>query len=189
MSDWGRYYAATGKEPRETLLDAVARFDEPGMAVDLGCGTGRDTAELLRRGWHVHAIDGEAQAIDLVRERVGEHPWLELQVATFEHARWRECDLVNASWALPFCTPSVFAGVWKRIERSLRGGGRFCGQLFGDRDGWAPDEGITFLRREEAEALFEGFDLERFEEVEEDSQTALGEPKHWHVFHVVARKL
>jgi len=24
--------------------------------------------------------------------------------------------------------------------------------------------------------------------VEEDSQTAVGDPKHWHVFHAIARK-
>jgi hypothetical protein len=29
---------------------------------------------------------------------------------------------------------------------------------------------------------------ERLEEIEEDGQTALGAPKRWHLFHVVARK-
>ena len=29
----------------------LERFAAPGLAVDLGAGTGRDTAELLRRGW------------------------------------------------------------------------------------------------------------------------------------------
>ncbi|MEC4815643.1 MAG: methyltransferase domain-containing protein [Scytonema sp. PMC 1069.18] len=41
----------------ETSL-APSRF-----AVDLGCGDGRDTVELLRQGWRVLAIDGEAEAI------------------------------------------------------------------------------------------------------------------------------
>jgi len=31
--------------------------------------------------------------------------------------------------------------------------------------------------------------LERFDEIEENRKTALGEPKHRHVFHIVARKL
>jgi hypothetical protein len=47
---------------------------------------------------------------------------------------------------------------------------------------------LTFHTRTEAEALFNGFELERFDEVEEDGQTALGEAKHWHLFHVVARR-
>ena len=53
MKDWTRYYDAAGDDPRHTMLDALVRFDEPGFAVDLGCGTGRDTFELLRRGWRV----------------------------------------------------------------------------------------------------------------------------------------
>jgi trans-aconitate methyltransferase len=39
------------------------------FAVDLGCGAGRDTAELLRRGWRVLAIDAEAEAIRRLLER------------------------------------------------------------------------------------------------------------------------
>src|SRR6266480_3626651 len=61
---WTRYYDAAGEQPRETLLFALDRFDaEAGaevgglFAVDLGCGTGRDSIELLRRGWRVLAID------------------------------------------------------------------------------------------------------------------------------------
>jgi tellurite methyltransferase len=47
---------------------------------------------------------------------------------------------------------------------------------------------MSFQTREEAEELLRGFDVERFTEVEEDGQTALGEAKHWHLFHVVARR-
>jgi tellurite methyltransferase len=169
-------------------VQAADAFAAPGFAVDLGCGTGRDTLELLRRGWSVLAIDGEQQAIDAVRERAGDDAPLGTLVARYEDARWPVCDFVNASWALPFCAPASFPEVWERVASSLRSGGRFAGQLFGDRDGWAPADDITFLPRARAEALFVVFDLERFDEIEEDSQTALGEPKHWHVFHVVARK-
>lgn len=188
MKDWGRFYAAVGDDPRETLLEAADGFVTPGLAVDLGCGNGRDTAELLRRGWRVIAIDGQAKAIELLRERAGDHPQLETQVATYAEATWPTVDLVNASWSLPFCPPEHFDDVWERVVSSLNAGGRFCGQLFGDRDGWSPAREMTFLPRERVEELFTAFELQRFDEVEEDSRTATGEPKHWHVFHVVARK-
>ena len=188
MSRWARYYAATGGEPRETLLEALALLDEPGVAVDLGCGTGRDTFELLRRGWRVFAVDAEEEAIQRVREHAAANERLTTEVARFEDAMLPPCDLVNASWSLPFCAPDTFAHVWERIVAALSSGGRFSGQLFGDRDGWAPAEDITFLTRDDAEQLFAPFELERFDEVEEDSQTAVGDPKHWHVFHAIARK-
>ena len=188
MRDWGRYYAAAGDEPRETLLQAADGFAAPGLAVDLGCGNGRDTVELLKRGWSVIAIDGQAQAIELLRSRTGDDPRLETQAAAYADATWPTVDLVNASWSLPFCPPALFASVWDRVVSSLREDGRFAGQLFGERDGWAPADDITFLPRERAEELLAPFALERFDEVEEDSQTATGKPKHWHVFHIVARK-
>jgi SAM-dependent methyltransferase len=192
--DWSRFYDATGDDPRETLLLALERFEAEGrnggFAVDLGCGTGRDTVELLRRGWRVLAIDGEAEGIARLLARHGlARDRLETRVARFEDASWPEADLVTSSFALPFCPPQHFGALWNRIVASLPSGGRFCGQLFGDRDGWAPDSEMTFQTRAEAEELLRPFGLERFDEVDEDAETAVGEPKHWHLFHVVARKI
>jgi trans-aconitate methyltransferase len=186
--EWTRYYDAAGVDARPTLMDAVGRFELPGFAVDLGCGTGRDTFELLRRGWRVLAIDAEAEAIERLRRSVPEHELLETDVARFDEARWPHADLVNSSFALPFCSPESFGDVWRRIVDSLPSGGRFSGQLFGERDEWVTQADMTFLTRAEAEALLHDFELERFDEHEEDGKTAVGEAKHWHLFHVVARK-
>ena len=196
---WTRYYDAAGEQPRETLLFALERFDagaganEGGLfAVDLGCGTGRDTVELLRRGWRVLAIDAEAEAIQRLLGRgdldSGGAARLATQVAGFENAGWPEADLINSSYALPFCPPNQFSAVWHRVVASLRAGGRLSGHLFGDRDGWATQPDMSFQTREDAEELLRGLEVEHFEEVEEDGETAVGDPKHWHLFQVVARK-
>ena len=187
-SGWGRYYAAAGEAPRDTLVAAADAFAEPGFAVDLGCGTGRDTLELLRRGWRVLAIDAEPEAIERLLARA-DSEMLETQVARFDEARWPEAELVNSSFALPFCPPDAFPAVWSRIVASLRPGGRFSGHLFGDRDEWAGETDMSFHSRAAAEALFDDFELERFDEVDEAGKTAVGEPKHWHLFHVVARRV
>ena len=170
------------------MLGALARFDAPGFGVDLGCGQGRDTLAMLRRGWRVLAIDAEEEAIARLRVRAGDEPRLETRVASFADAEWPEADLVNAGYALPFCPPEGFRALWQRVVASVRPGGRFSGQLFGDHDEWAADPELTFLTRAEALALLEPFELERFDEEDEDGKTALGDAKHWHVFHVVARR-
>jgi tellurite methyltransferase len=192
---WERYYAAAGDEPRPTLLDALARHQAegrpPGQAVDLGCGSGRDTAELLRRGWRVVAVDAEQAGIEALEARPeagAAAGRLTTVTATFADARWPEADLVNASFSLPFMPPPEFARVWARLVASLRPGGRFAGHLFGVRDEWAPAPDMTFFTREEAEALFDGFEFESFEEIDREGPGALVASKHWHGFFVVARR-
>ena len=188
---WSEFYeAVANRPPHETVVGALDRFaseGRTGFAVDLGCGDGRDTAELVRRGWRVLAIDAEAEAIERLRARGGLAD-VDTAVARFEEAEWPAADLVNAGFSLPFCRPEHFPDLWSRIVDSIRPSGRFSGQLFGDRDGWSREDDMTFVTRAEGEALFTGFELERFDEVEEDGQLVTGAPKHWHVFHVIARK-
>ena len=136
----GPLLRARGRRP---AADARSRRSSAsprrGFAVDLGAGTGRDTAELLRRGWSVIAIDREAEAIDRLHELVGAdgRRGSRRASARFEQAEWPTCDLVNASFSLPFCSPAEFAALWARIVDSIVPGGRFSGQLFGERDEWA----------------------------------------------------
>ncbi|HVM70104.1 MAG TPA: class I SAM-dependent methyltransferase [Gaiellaceae bacterium] len=186
-SRWTRYYDAAGEEPRPTLRRALALFAAPGVAVDLGCGTGRDTFPLLAAGWEVHAIDAEPAAIERLLAAAPANDRLHVRVARFEEAAWPRCDLVTSSFALPFCPPERFPALWRRIVASLRPGGRFAGQLFGERDEWAGD-GLTVQTRAELDRLLEPFAVEHLEELEEDGRTAVGDPKHWHLYHVVARK-
>ncbi|MBO6783583.1 MAG: class I SAM-dependent methyltransferase [Alphaproteobacteria bacterium] len=193
MTDWSAYYAKTGgRPPRATLLRALDAFDAEGrtgdrFAVDLGAGGGRDTVEMLRRGWRVLAIDASPDSADALRDLAVTGD-LEVLVARFEEADWPVCDLVNASFALPLCPPDSFPALWSRIVARLRPGGRFAGQFYGDRDSWSGRNGMTFVTRTEAGAMLSDLDVEFFDEEEDDSTTPRGEPKHWHVFHIVARK-
>ena len=190
---WSDYYERiAGRPPRPTLLAALEHFGahRTGDAVDLGCGDGRDTVELLRRGWRVLAIDAEPEALERLAARpdLPAGAQLETLCAHFEDATWPVTDLVNASFALPLCPPARFPAVWEKLVRLLRPGGRFSGQLFGPRDSWFDDPDITFHTRAEAERLLAGFAAELFNEEESDTVTPQGEAKHWHLFHIVARK-
>jgi hypothetical protein len=185
---WGRYLGRAGLDPRPTLVDAAARFASPGVAVDLAAGTGRDTLELLRRGWRVIAIDGESEATGRILELAGAAAGrLETKTERYEASSWPACDLLNASFALPFCPPREFPSVWRRIVDSIVPGGRFAGQFFGPRDEWART-GLLVHSRREVEHLLGPFEIEDLEEVEAEGPTTIGKTKHWHVFHVVARK-
>jgi len=197
VRDWDGYYrAVAGKPPRDTLLKALAAFEtgpavsRERLAIDVGCGSGRDTLELLRRGWRVLATDSTALAIDLLRAAApAEHQSrLETRIVPVEHMDLFGADLVNASYSLPFCDPGAFARVWERIVAGIAPGCRFAGQLFGDRDDWAALPDRSHQTRSQVEAMFSQFVLESFVEEEKHDGDALGNPKDWHVFHVVPRK-
>jgi SAM-dependent methyltransferase len=192
--DWVGYYDEQGdRAPRDLLVGVLDRFEREGVtgaAVDLGCGQGIETAAMLARGWTVTAIDAQEDGIRRLRERVPVESAGRLitRISLMEDAELPPSDLVHASYSLPFCRPDAFPALWGRVRDALRPGGRFAGELFGDRDTWASTEDdMTFFGIDAARALFDGLDLESFEEEESDDE-GWGEIKHWHVFHAIARR-
>ncbi|MEU0092869.1 class I SAM-dependent methyltransferase [Kribbella sp. NPDC006257] len=133
FSDWSGYIAhTTGSPPKPLYHRALALFDRPGTAVDLGCGAGNETLDLLHNGWSVHAVDSSEAAIRTVTERA-------------------------TSAALPA------------------------------RDTWAELPEISVHPEYAVRELFRGWQLEHFDEVEEDGKS-FGGPKHWHLYEVIAAR-
>ena len=194
---WARYYAVTGERPAcQTVRRAIELFaaEEPAgplSAVDLGCGAGRDTRELLRSGWHVLAVDREEGAIAAVEAATEPdlRAALDVRVADLADVDLPPCDLVNASLSLPFLPPDAFRATWERIVLALPVGGRFAAMLFGDLDGSATDPSMTCLPPAEIRARLGSFEIEHWVDNEEDTTTALGEPHHFHLDEFVARRL
>lgn len=211
MSDehWPRYYAVTVDRPAwRTVVRAIELFEaedagsrdadpaageRPGrFAVDLGCGAGRDTRELLRHGWRVLAVDSEPTAIETLRAATPPEdlPRLETLVADLAQVDVPPADLVNASISLPFLAGPAFEAAVDRALAAVRPGGRFATMLFGDRDESAGDPDMSCRSAGWLRDRLAGFGLEVDDwlEREEDGQTALGDPHHLHTLEVVARR-
>ncbi|MGB8701275.1 MAG: class I SAM-dependent methyltransferase, partial [Thermosynechococcaceae cyanobacterium] len=135
-------------------------------------------------------IDGESEAIARLQSRRDlDHHRLDIQLERFESLTLPDrVDLINASFCLPFCSPPDFPALWQKIVAALRVGGRFSGQLFGDRDSWASYANLTHHTGAQVNGLLHPFVVEYFEEEEHPGTTALGEEKYWHIFQIVARK-
>ncbi len=198
-SGWKNYYQNTLDitDPHRTLLLAHKYFKienvTMGKAADLGAGTGRDTLFLLKSGWQVLSLDAEQLSIDIILNRVDANqlPNLEVQVTSFSKMTLPpELDLVNASFSLPFCNPNDFNQCWETIVDSIADGGRFCGQFFGQEDEWANNPDLTIHTYEEVIKLFEPrFQIEYLQIENGLLPCANGTMKHWHVYHVVAKKI
>jgi tellurite methyltransferase len=203
---WERYYEVTAERPAwGTVCRAIELFaaedaaagrgarapgTTPRLAVDLGCGGGRDARQLLRAGWRVVAVDREAGSGEALERYVEPEARDRLEIVTADLADVEvpACDLVNASLSLPFLELEAFARTWARIIDALAPGARFAAMLFGDRDGSASEPGMTCLPPERVKADLEGFEIEMWSDREEDTKTALGDPHHFHLVEFVARR-
>jgi len=190
--DWTQFYdAQAGRAVRSVLLQALELrgTGRPGTALDLGCGEGTETRHLLAAGWRVHAFDADPAAE--ARVTAGLDPE-QLGRLTFRRARFEDlgdlppADLVYAGFALPFCDPAAFTGVWADIRSALKPGAWLAGELFGPHDSWADRAEMNFHDRAAVDALLSGLDVRSLVEDDRPGQSALG-PKHWHVFHLIAR--
>lgn len=166
-------------EPRPLLMEAL-NYVNGTKALDLGAGALNDARFLMSKGFDVLAVDSNSKA------NTGEVPFVE---STFENFSFTEkYNLITAQYALPFTHPDSFSKVMQGISNSLETGGVFTGQFFGPRDEWFGREGMTFNTENEVREFFSEYELLKFEEEEKDKPTAAGPIKHWHVFHVIARK-
>lgn len=189
--DKPRFYDATQGGPAlPSLLHALTCWQgAPGLALDLGCGAGRDSLELLRRGWRVLAIDVEPLALERLQAQVPAPlaSALQSRCARFEDTDLPAAELINSSFALPFCPPEAFARLWQHIERALKPGGLFAGHFFGERDDWAQRD-LTIHTRTQLDGLLSDWQVLELEEIDRAGKTAVGRTKHWHLFSVVARR-
>ena len=97
--------------------------------------------------------------------------------------------LINASFCLPACPPESFARLWSHIAQAVEPHGLFAGHFYGPNDSWAQrGDNLTVHSRREIDDLFANWEPILLEEEESDSVTPRGNAKHWHFFHIVARK-
>lgn len=182
--------ATLGAPPHLTLLNALEHWQQPpGRALDLGCGMGRDTLELLRQNWQVCAIDQRQAALDGLSAQVSplHANNLQLLCADFSQCSLAQVELINASFAIPFCPKAAFASFWQRLEQALVSRGLFAGHFFGIHDDWQ-EQDLILHEAHSLERLFSDWQLLQFAEQRWDGKTAMGHSKHWHLFSVVARR-
>jgi hypothetical protein len=68
-------------------------------------------------------------------------------------------------------------------------GGLFTGQLFGPKDSWnVPESGMNFHTRTDVGRFLNGWTIIDLTEEDHPGKTKLGEDKHWHLFHIIARR-
>jgi tellurite methyltransferase len=192
VGEWADYFESTLSKPLHPLFHLLEPYlPETGVAADLGCGVGHAVVWLADKGWEVDATDGHGQALKIVssrlspeaRQRVRLHEAM-LEDAELEPGKY---DLVIAAYSLFFVrSDEALREIWNRIGKGLKPDGLFVGEFLGKNDDWAPD----FLHHtaDQVRDFLSGWEVLHWDEAEQDGHTSQGTEKHWHVFHVIARK-
>lgn len=110
----------TSRQARMTAF--LARLAPGASILELGCGAGADTAEMLTRGFAVRATDGSPEMAGLASRRLGR------PVETLLFDQLDETEAYDAVWAnacLLHVPRPELAGVLGRIWRALKPGGFF----------------------------------------------------------------
>ncbi len=171
-------------------MKALSFVSEKDNALDVGAGALVDSRALLDAQFKlVTAIDADEASRELALEMSDTRfSFIQHDISTFEYPA-ASFDIVSGQYTFSFLNPTVFEKTLCSLFVSLKSEGVFTGNFFGVRDDWnTHDSKKTFLDKDECLQLFNDFTILYFNEVERDSETALGLPKHWHEFEVIARR-
>lgn len=164
-----------------------------GNALDLGCGSGRDSLELLKSGWSVTSVDKSREGLTFLEEKLSNREGIEIINEEFEGLKLKEnfYDLIYSSFALSFCQKSHWPELWKEMVKSLKNKGFIAINCFGINDGFKNSRlygEMTFFTKEFLYDHFRDFNIIFEEEREVDKRSKVGQMKHWHIFTIIAQK-
>ncbi|RCV63430.1 Ubiquinone/menaquinone biosynthesis C-methylase UbiE [Methanophagales archaeon] len=127
MNDWNSIYNERGilqKEASETVIEAVNFFKQELVrtVLDLGCGTGRHTAYLLKEGFQIYGCDSSETALELAMDA--------LPTVNFETCNMTSLPYGNSFFDAVICNHVIQHGTIaeikaaiSEIDRILRKGG------------------------------------------------------------------
>lgn len=190
---WKGYCSLTkNRPPRPLVVEALKYVNNKNICLDIGAGALNDSRFLLEEGFKkVVAVDSSADFFTFAKEISSEN-FIPINSPIEEYAFIpNQLDFVTAQFSLPFVSSKKnLDEIWNVIHDSLKKGGIFCGQLFGERDSWNDQKHkILFHSKKEIEIMVHAYKVLFLEEEEKESQTASGHEKHWHIFNFILEKV
>ena len=141
------YYRAVAREYEDHALDeaaaggeleaALEAFAPAGDVLELACGPGTWTAQLLRHATTLTAVDASPEMLAIAAARAGDAPVRWVRADLFEWRPDRRWDVVFFGFWLSHVPRERFAAFWSLVDDCLAPGGRV---FFADDGLRTPDE-------------------------------------------------
>ena len=115
-------YAEWAKAPSARLKNFLALLPPGGSILELGCGAGNHSAEILADGFKLRATDGSPEMAEIASRRLG-HP---VETLRFDELDAHDAyDGVWASACLLHVPRDDLAAILRQIHRALKSDGFF----------------------------------------------------------------
>lgn len=127
-----KFYIATENSlANENVKHFINLSVKPEIAVDLGCGAGRDSIFLLKNGWTVISIDNE-NVEHFIKPKLSDTEKMRFRFiqGRFEEIQIEKNSLVVANNSLPFCHRLKFNELWEKIVNSINDERILCWNFF-----------------------------------------------------------
>ena len=111
---------------------------------------------MVGNGWNVTAVDADKLAKNYLLAKISFEKTNQVKfiVSSYENYDFNEkVCLINASFALPFCSPQNLQRVMERITHVIFTGGRFSGHFFGPNDSWAKEQTMSFTTKADVQGF------------------------------------
>lgn len=131
MDNIDKYYENTKNAlPHQNVKKFIEMNTKTGNAIDLGCGTGRDTVFLIKNNWNVLAIDRE-DTRELIETKLNEDELQKFKFLcqNFENIELEKNNLIISNYSIPFCSKKYFQEFWNKVIDSIEVGRIFCRKL------------------------------------------------------------
>lgn len=163
-------------EPNAALVELAGEL-EPGRALDVGAGDGRNAIWLATQGWSVSAIDLSAVALERAAERAAARGTRLGCIV----ADWHEHDFGEAAFELVVVSfmhpaPEDRDALFERAARALAPGGHVftVGVVLADHGRRGPPDAERLYTPERVRHALRGFELLRCEERSYEQQHSSG---------------
>ena len=137
----------------EKYAPFLNRLPDGAHILDLGCGSGRDSAKFLQMGYIVTSVDGSEELCRIAEAHTGQtvHHML------FDEISWRnKFDGVWACASLLHCTMEELPAILQKVSDSLKPGGvLYLSFKYGDFAGWRNGRYFTNLTEETLQKLMD----------------------------------
>ncbi len=151
-----RYRSAEDRdaEPTPLIIETTGKL-EPGKALDLACGAGRNALWLAEHGWNVTAIDGSRAAIDAVEHRAAALGLtIDARLADLANG---EYPIKDSSWDLITICYYLQRDLFEPAKGGVNPGGLLLAIVHISESGEEPTE--QRLRPGELTAYFPGWEI------------------------------